>query len=747
MATHDTVYLARIEGIGNATGQYVYTSRSAADCPSYLTTSLIRPVIATAPDVSPASISPLSSRVGDSRCTLRLTHTEDADHLLAVPDGSGYAVDGAVVRLTGYLDTGTTLAVTDSSAFSASDLVWIGADEVVVVGSAPTSTTLSVTRAQLGTTAKPVPHSWPGTILWDTWPGVEGRRIVVSRVEASATSSAEEVVIFRGTIGELSHSGGTITMPIHSHFATLMDAYGEQSWTPPQQAVTAGSTGQLELRASDGIVQWVSDTGKASFWHDLYGTMQPAYLRCVREDGYWWVIETSGTSSTSTLGNRKVELVDLPAAAQVVQLGRDDVVIAVDRWTDPDWFVREIGGGERRLRDVGIYYARQPALYEWCGVWEAGDGHNLSTVVGAILGTSLPWPVSLRLLSSELDSDSLDVLNDALPTLELRSPEVAAAYAGAFILPRYDGATIREVVDDLTLPVGCTLVPARDGLVRAINFAQVTIPTVTIGVDDDREQDPSMRRKRASVLREVTYRTEVGSTQSRATYVSEVASVIVRGGRRLDLTVHALAAHLDELEPVATRLLTLYERAVSEVPWEIGEDHPLELNDVIRLDVPVIPGRDGSRGSTVWARTLVLEVGERAGQMQSVKLLILGTEVGAQWAPTATVAAAGYSSGKVYISADDWTTDGLDDLDGFVAGNLVRLSDQYGTDKASALEVTGVGTDGTGPFLTVAHTTAVEGDIVTLADYDDRDASYTWAWLAGEDGGLGAAGDTGFIYS
>ena len=226
---------------------------------------------------------------------------------------------------------------------------------------------------------------------------------------------------------------------------------------------------------------------------------------------------------------------------------------------------------------------------------------------------------------------------------------------------------------------------------------------------------------------------------------------------------------------VATRIVDVVSHysdgvpmvTASYLPTLSGNDNTIDVGtlvEITRTDMPV-PGT-GELGMTT-ARGIVTERGETIdGRVQGLRFLLYdwhnndGTSP-ATWGATGTVAS--YSSPTITINANDWTDSGsgIDDIDAF---NYGTDFDIYVTDVNGLLIASGQGTVDHTTVNIAAGTmdwdgsaTPVAGQLVILAPYDQQTAAFKAlvysstvgmpsAFLAGDDGTLGAATDAGEVW-
>lgn len=734
---HDDIWVMRIAGVVDELGdQVTFTTRATA----YGTDDVA--AIRAIPTVTGATAIPVDTIASDAGLGVDLTATAQVLALLhrGAPDAVADASLGAV-RTTGFIArTATSFTVTDATNITVGDWLWFDNELVEVTGKS--TNTLTVTRGQGGTTAIAHAYFAPGFILWPSLPQLRGAHVTVSRVSATAVSSASETVVWTGIVDGRSLSGGVLSLSLSSYWQGLSRA----TYLPPRSLRT-------QAHRVDASVVWVDGVMLLKVhrpWYisaDQYGELNHEYWRVVADDGRWVVIYTGDiTTGTATVAGVLGEAYDPTGDGYlIIQAGRGpDELFDVTRIDTAERAAEVLGDGRPWESDGVIVSASWPAVsLEYAWVFDGNDGRQPSAIVGALLkATALPWSMCLGAPAAAIDTDSFVALNDALADADgARSYGLAPAYDRYWIAPYWPDADTRlsDVLEDLLQALGCMLAPSRAGTLRTWAWTGVMVPTATLTGTEHRQVDVTQSSAPAA-LASVTFERKTYDGTDTWHRISAVAVQLRSGGRHLQHSLRALAGHAQALwDGASLSLLAQYERECTRAVLLLGAEVAVQTGDVLLLDGqwPQIVGADGVLGSSAW-RALVTRVGIERSRSSRVEVLLLGTDRGGRWSHSFTVVAPGYSGGKVYVDPETYSTD---DLDGFVTGSFVVLLDDELEDKAmTATEVTAVGTDGTGTYLTVALTTAAAGDIITLASYDDTSTS-GWAWMADTGGELGAADD------
>jgi len=738
MAAEDRTTTVRFAGLGNATdGQWVYqcgpdNTAAGSNNEDYL---------AEHPKVSPASVGILDAIGKGGGVTLEFVYKDSEEPVQAIARTAvTFARDSnnAVGRVAEFTDATETTIPTDvdlSGTLSVNDYVWFGSEAAVVT--AVTSSNFTVaTRGAVGTTASDLPRQSLGMVIMTAAPPIAGRAVTVKE---SVTSDASETTIFNGIVTDVRPAAGgnpaRLTVSAQSRIRDLFGNDGRTWYVPRSSNTFQVRNSRFARLATDRRIAFVNDR--------VFGSMQSSYLRLFSEDGHWAVVAVTLDEETPSVDYYKVA-----AGQNVVQMGIDDLVYPTGRWDE----VFERGQGVTGC------------MAEWVAVYtSAVTPYDL--LVDLLIGDSTwPWGASLG-LSQSADVDIAQVrsvFRRALP-FNLRSRHVGPQYAATvqFVLPWFQpDEKIGDIIKkEVVAPAFCALAPAKDGRLTAFDWRDVLVSADTVTQTDIMDGPPGeAAQSLKTVVREMQLSASLSSGGGEGTLtdrvISEYASAIHATGRSLKHKVRVLASALTqpgdtEFGPLHHRmrgLIATYERAARTGALVLSSTNTTDIGDVLRVTCDDLPGPDGVRGSTS-ERFLVSERGREASGKVLLRGVYLGTDEGAEWAPVAEVSS--YSSGTITVKDDGRFTasdDSTSPAAYFEVGDYVILLDQYGTEKVgTATEITGISGDDISDMT--AFATAVDGDLIVLADYDETGQDNTWAWQADDAAELGAAGDDAKVWT
>ena len=368
---------------------------------------------------------------------------------------------------------------------------------------------------------------------------------------------------------------------------------------------------------------------------------------------------------------------------------------------------------ERRVVP-GVAY---PALLN--GTWRLVDARLADTIatttpagviVELLTGKSRPG-VRGGLSTDQVDVDSLDTITRVARVAEVGSGEI---YGGgtAFVMPYRDKpAKLREVLDDLLLPLGVSIAPGRDGRIRAIDWGQSTLNAVAVQPSDLRAGLTGWSLSDANALREVTLRATRDGQELTARIVSDLAANVTTGGRVLEIDAGVWGLTSARWRAVQDRwstLLALWQRSAPEMTLEVSRSLALDVGDLVRLPIPSLVSWDGARydataGNEIYA--VVTGVSPRLrSPVDEVRVTAYGWGVARAdgvWGPAAKVVDT--PDGNIAVGSD-YT--GTDDALAFVVGMRIILCDSDGRRL-----------DATDPPAIV---TAVAAGLITAGDLDTR---------------------------
>ncbi len=737
ITVNDDIWLMRIAGVVTDAGaQRVFATRAT----TYGSADIA--AIRGIPTVTGATAAPVDTIASDAGLSVELTASAAVlTALHRVPTAAVLDAAGGAVRTTAFISrTATSFTVTDATNISVGDYLWF--DNELVVVTAKSTNTLTVTRGQGGTTA--VPHAFfaPGLVLWPAIPQLRGAHVTVSRVAASASSSSDETQVWVGVVDGRSLAGGVLSLSLSSYWQGLSRA----TFVPPRALRTAAQRNAASIVWVDGVMLLQIDRP----WYisaDQYGELNHEYWRIIADDGRWVVVNTGDiTTGTATVAGVLGEAYDPSGDGYLIlQAGRgSDELYDLARLDTPQKAADALGDGRVWSNGSGTTVSASwtDARIEYAWVLDSNDGRQPGSIVSALLkATALPWSMCLGAPSASVDETSLTALNDALADTDgARSYGMAPAYERYWVAPYWPDADTKltDVLNDVLQALGCVLAPSRTGQLRTWAWTGVMVPGLVLTGTEHREVDV-VQSAAPAPLASVTFERRTYDGTDRWHRISAVAVQLRSGGKHLNHTLRALAAHAEQLwDGASLSLLAQYEREPTRATLLLGAEVTVQVGDVLLLDNwTQVVGVDGVRGSSEW-RALVTRVQVERSRTSRVDVLLLGTDRGGRWSHSFVVAAPGYSGGKLYINPEALTSD---DLSGFTTSGgvfVVQLDDELEDDAMTATEVTGTGVDGTGTYLLCALTTAVAGDIITLASHDDT-VTTPWAWMADTAGKLGAA--------
>lgn len=736
MADETRTTTARFAGLGTAAdGQWVFqcgpdNTAAGSNNEDYL---------AEHPKVSPASVGILDAIGKGGGVTLEFVYDDSAEPVQALARTEvTFARDSnnAVGRVSEFTDSSATTIPTDvdlSGTLSGGDYIWFGSEAAIV--SSVSSSSITVTRAALGSTPSDLPRQSLGMVIMTAAPPIAGRAVTVKE---STGSDASETTIFQGIVTDVRPAAGgnpsRLTVAAQSRMRDLFGGSG-RTWYAPRSENELSSM----VRTNANRIIWSGYPSFAFRKTREFGALSASYLRIFNDDGQWAVVEVdTGTGPDSD----NFDYYAPAAAPNIVQIGEDDRIAPVDQW------------GEIFPANVAF-----TGRAEWVAVYTS-PVTPYGLLYDLLLGDSTwPWGVSLGLSTTDVDTVSLrDVMTRALP-FNLRSNHIGANYAGTvdFVLPWFQpDEKIGEIIKkEILAPAFVGLLPTANGQIGAIDWRNVLVPDGTLS-QSNITSGPigEVSQSRGDVLRDVTIKTEHYGGKLADRVISEYASAIHATGRAVSFPVRVYAAHLTPADgttegPLKRRargVIASYERAPRVGGFMTRKTVTADVGDVLSVSCDDLPAPSGVRGSSA-ERFLITERGKEKGGEVRLAGAFLGTDIGARWAPVAEVSS--YSSGTITVK-DDGRFTASDDATSpaayFEVGDYVILLDQYGTEKVgTATEITGISGDDISDLS--AFSTAVDGDLIVLADYDETGQDNTWAWQADDSAELGSAGDDAKVWT
>lgn len=730
ISTNDRVTVVRFEGVGarisGTNHQYVY--RTPGPALSYTTAAVTAEALVKHPTIAPARLDPLEPIGFGGGVSLEFNYDNDNALVTALARRTLSPLRGSlneIVTTTAYVEnTDTSMVVSSdvSSVLSAQDLIWFGTNVASV--SSVSTTTVNMVLGQIGSTAEDVPYTGTGVQIFTSWPDLVGRRVEIATSDATIGSRSGETVIYRGVVEAVVPDGPRLTIRTKSRMQQMFGDGGRKFFAPQSVNEYAGSARRIEGSIDGGYWEYQRNT--------LWGDPTWTYHRLVSEDEKWMVVKMTDSGVGGSLYRRYVPDTSGP---NIVQMGRSKEVFSPDRW-DELW---EDGFGVGALR----------AEYAW-----VADSQSPSDILLDFLqGGGLPWSVCMRLGSDEIDAtaiaETVDLAADAIGIV--RSPGVPSAFGDLFVMPYFEPSSerIAEIIaDEILGPLGLALAPNKVGVVTAVDFRQVFFIDDTVANADIKGSGiGATPRSTKTVTRSWTFSAEIDGT-TRTQIVHSVLATMLHGGgkeKQYDLTILGTQWNLHALKERARALTATYERAVPEGGFSVGSSIDSDVGKVLQVTCSSLPGDDGVRGSDS-QRFFVTEWGRDAGGPPTLRGLFLGTDTGAKWAPAARVQS--FSSGQLTCYEQVFTDpDEADvDVEKFEVGDEIHLLDQYGTHKVGPKAITAI-SPGSNKITVSGMGTAVDGDYIILAAYDDTGHDNDWTWLADDSARLGAANDTAPVWT
>ena len=658
MSGTDVTYMLRIAGVGDGNGQIVWTTRPL---PYALSATVYAGGLSSVPDVLRHEVGVLDPVGSDAGIGVSLIYSLGGSVLLDSRIAVAQDVDGATLRLAeGLSSTGVNLVTDTEPDLALSDFVWIRG-EAMKVAAAPAASgdqwSTLVARGQIGTIAQSIAETVPGPIVCTQWPGVIGSRVTLSRVSMAATSSAAEEVIYRGVIGAVSSRGPEVELQIGSTLAALRDT----PYTLPAAESTGDEWGTVGVVSGDGSsgILFVLPDGAAAIPWKLFGWFEGGAVSHA-----WLALEEVDSGSRKALC-----LVSVSIVSDAIRVGTLEQCYLDERRVAP-----------------GVAY---PALLN--GTWRLVDARLADTIA-----TTTPAGVIVELLTGkarpgvrgglstdQVDVNSLDTITRVARVAEVGSGEI---YSGGtlFVMPYRDKpAKIREVLDELLLPLGVSIAPGRDGRIRAIDWGQSTLDAVAVQPSDLRAGLTGWSLSDANALREVTLRATRDGQELTARIVSDLAANVTTGGRVLEIDAGVWGLTSARWRAVQDRwstLLALWQRSAPELTLEVSRSLALDVGDLVRLPIPSLVSWDGARydataGNEIYA--VVTGVSPRLrSPVDEMRVTAYGWGVARAdgvWGPAAKVTSV---SSSTRFNVGDRYTD--DDAQAFTVGMRVIAVDATG---------------------------------------------------------------------
>ena len=683
MTAYADTYVLTVDGYGDASGLYGFATSSPASTPAGVGT-VYAGTLRAIPGTLTQQWSPPDAVGSDAGLSVSLTHTSDTAQivrrrLVFWGDSSGVPLRlSAPVQST---DTTITLTGTISGA-SSGDLLYVAGE--VWSYTSHSGADVTVTRAQLGTTAAPIAWTPPGPVVLSEPPGVIGRRCTVYRVTPAGSS-----VLYRGIVAGLATDAGAINLTIGS-------AYGDalrRPYSPPE------STGlRLPVALTPGRLSADVEVDTSAWGLDDTGT-QWAWLG-VRVGGTDYTLLTAGavSSGTLTIGSPPVR----------AAFDGDEYVSALDLPTGP----AEL----RSVRLADVFSSSSPKSV----LSEIVQGDSPSTMRGAC--------------AEQVQNADAVTLASGIATMRSRTEA-----ADLYYLPHdLDARTIGDVVEALLYPVALSLVPDGQGRPTVIDWPDVSRDATQIAESDiRREAVTGWSQSSAGTLRSAL----VEGQRATDRVVSDVAMQI--NGSAEDAEIDSTPWGASHPECVDRWRQAIASAQLPRVAVQINAARSLsvDVGDVVSVTLSTIYDTDGTRGVT-GARGLVVERGDTLDAQSLIVHVDAGTYNPGSWGPTGEITAWSDPTATVDVSEYDSTGDATV----YPVGALLQLLDSTGTVRdtatvtastATTISLSGLSvTPAVGDLLILAPWDAVG------ASYR---GAYAW-WARDIAGTLGSGADDPFTW-
>ena len=677
-------------------------------------------------------LAPVSS---DGGMSVKLTATNAIRAALDFEVGSVGAAPDPVRLVEAVSRTDTTVTVSDGSTFAAGDLIYVRSECMLVT--AVSTDDLTVERGALGTHAAPIRFNYIGSAVWRSPPGPAFRQTRVWEVDRSATSVGDSDLRYRGLTGEIaSNESAEITLPINSRWGALRNAplthlkshtrgittYGQQ---PPAFVLNASlndiAVPYIAVRNGDDWCLWDDTTITSEYDGTIW-------------DGSSAALSTHGAINLTPVATGGKTFIDAENRPVADALDLSD--------------------------DTGRAPPKSATV--WPVVLLSSESHNsLSALVRTMLtsrypdGTELPYECGLGLDESEIDLDSLRLIDEVVGDRLFN-------HALGIVVPPIDHKSLVAWLATYVLePLGLALVVGRTGLKRIVSWQERR--TATVFIDRNKVLAPKYTSRRAvsQTLSGVVVSSEDEGV-GKDTVDSDVAGQL-RTGTSRDIASDLIPTLRESLRiRWGLTLIPAYQvpRRVVELTL-IGDlfAEPIEVGQTIGIDVEALPQKSGIVDTEGTVRGgFVLSTAEdfRTGNVTAKFLLGAGVDTGAVWSPSAEVTS--WDSGALELTVEPGQYgDEDEDAEDFAdyVGAKLKLLDQYGTPRSdnspAVVSVFGgniIELDDEFSMSAVTVTPAA-GDVVVFAPYDEQPADIKAAppgYWAGTDGELGAAGDIGRAY-
>ncbi len=241
-------YVVEIEGFGDNNGQVFLTTGNSPG----LGAIRALPYLSDYPDITAVSFPPQGG-FGESAGEVYFSAVDVGRQLSSLVRMGVVAETFLTAAVT---DTATSWTVDDASALSVGDVVWSGPEAVEITNIS--SNTLTVTRAQLGTTGTALPAE---TSVYSSNPYIIGRGVkVIKCAHSESVDEGDEVA--RGVIDIVEAQGGRFTFAAKSAVALMQRLVPSR---PTTLKVESSQAGRVRLSKIQG--EWDGADGGAFFWN------------------------------------------------------------------------------------------------------------------------------------------------------------------------------------------------------------------------------------------------------------------------------------------------------------------------------------------------------------------------------------------------------------------------------------------------------------------------------------------------
>ena len=730
MSSRDDIYILRIAGVVDDDGdQIAYTTRPLAYSSPPTQSAAIRGLSGVL-NQRCRILEPLGSAGG---CTLSIVYGADyVDRVTRQQVVPVRSSGGAVVRVVRPVLTGTAIYTQVQPDLTGGDLIVIGGELMEYTSWTASGSYdggagyMTVVRGQGGTPTQPIAVAGAGTVVLSQLVSVVGQRYTLSRVPASATSSASEEVVFRGFIDGIAPDGPAVSLSLGSVMTRLrdrqyipaasaeLDEGAEIAWTVTDSGITPATSGLGLAQIRIGALP-----------EDTTGT--PLLWLSMARDGVTATLLVTGAWYSSTIDGVQSTRVGVAASSSALLM--------------------RIGTRTLSSSEAAIALA---STWRVTAVQVADQVSSAAASLGSIVNTILRGengPIGRRgvLTASEVSVDLVTRLDAASGVASVSTP----CYDGTerFVVPQMDAPRpLRELLASMLAPWGCSLASRGDGRVTAIDWLEPREVYGSLAYENQaRSEWSSLDMSSEAAVRAVTIDAVGESGQRvRRTLVSDYAAQIAQGGEHIAVDAGMWGPLWPALQSRWYGLLTTYQAAAPTTTLACGQDASADVGDWVLVDSPTMHGPDGTRGidgvaAVVTGRSQSLD---SPGVSIDVALIGFGSDANARvWAPALRVESNARGATDVVTAADYYDDD---EAAWFVAGDYVVLYDDVGNVvDATPRKVTSVGS-GT-ITCELFSTEPAAGDIVVLADYGDTPAR-SWAWLADSAGTLGSTPDPGHTW-